>query len=1354
MYAAMIRRILLSVILVANLFVFKLAAIEDFKLNFERIDNTLGLPSNEIRRVYQDQQGYLWFGSKNGLIRYDGYNFVMMQNSILHPNLLTFNAVMSLTDDQNYLWVGTESGLNRWNKKLHSMEKVDCSILNSARIEKILITSKAFFLIGTNKGLFKYYPNENKVDRLFANTLVSGVIDLLQDNKGRIWIATWEKGLFCFDIETNQIVQYPKVGEKNSVHTLFQDRSGNIWLGTWGNGLLKIKNDNDPSITSYQLFLPSSDPKSIGSDIVYSINQDSKKGYLWVGHRRGLSILKDINNPNSFQNYSNDNNNKSLIDNDVNAICKDRSGIMWLGLLRGGVCKVNIDLEKLYFNSLDQINPKTHNRGVYTMWFDKLKTLWLGVNNSGVYLYDTKTSDYKDVSEVVYPKKLKTSFNVLDLVYIKRFNEMWISFFDGGVMRIKLNAEKNPVASTPIDKSICDSKVVNRIYEDRRGNVWLLANNGLYTFLKNGKQLKQLGSNYQSASEDKFGNIWFGTQKDGVVKASLVNNALKLDCFSEKNHQISNNNVLSILVDHAQQVWAATNGGGLACYNQKENQFECVNYKYNIPYNILFNLFEDRYNNIWCVNENALLRIDKSRNGKVHLFSSSDGLWNNVFWPSCLPVQLDSVRYAIGGAHGYNVLEVNKMGVNKYIPQVQINDLLVNGVSIYSNELKSQIDTISQKIKLSHNQNSFTLEFAALCYRNSKNNSYAFRLSGFEKEWRYANASMRYVNYTNIPAGNYCFEVKASNENGIWNETPTKLTISVLTSPFLSWYAWLFYLSILFFIAYTVYKNLSRSILLKRQVEISEIEKQTSEKLTQTKLRFFTNISHELLTPLTILGCVVDEIKKNNRVELEQTEVMSNNISRLIRLIRQILEFRKAESDNLRLKVGYGNVSEFIRVISDVNFRPMNEKRQIHFSIISNPKYIMGYYDSDKLEKIIYNLLSNAFKYNKLNGFVQVSLNEVNVNSERSITITVKDSGIGVADEKVSNIFNRFYDGDYRKQEETGTGIGLWLTKTLIELYHGSITVESQLGIGTEFVVTLPLDAASYKLTEIDEHSTEVPDEDQNEESDKKLIFNEEFQTILLVDDNQELLRVVAEPLRDIYNVVTAENGYDALEKIALYPVDMVVSDVMMPEMDGFTLCKKLKSEIETSHIPVILLTAKSMEEDKIQGYESGADSYITKPFKPSLLLTRIAGVFRNRDQNATKFNRQDTPVISNLDISKIDQQFLLKAIQVVEENLDNADFDSDQFESSLNVTTSTLYRKIKSITGSAPNDFIRNIRLKRSCQLLQASEMNISEVAYAVGFNDPKYFARCFKKEFGKTPGQYQKESSVLDQIVVTENE
>ena len=1353
---SMNRNLALILFFVSNLLATNLFAVPDLKLNIEHIDNTMGLPSNEIRRIFQDQQGYLWFGSRNGLIRYDGYSFMLIKNSILQPNLMTFNAIMSIADDSNYVWVGTESGLNRWNKKLQQMEKINQPNLNNLRIEKI-IPSGDFFWLATPQGVLKYYPAENKVIHCFPKSenyvQTSGVIDMIKDCRGRMWFASWENGLFCYNPEINRLSQYPNIGLRNSAHTLFEDKNGTIWVGSWGSGLFKVLNDDDPKKAYYQPFIPSSNAGSLSSNIIYSINQDSKSGYIWVGHRNGLSILTDLNNPNSFVNYSADNYSRALKDNDVNAVYRDRSGIMWLGLLGGGVSKVNVDISKLQFNSLEPINSKTHNRSICALWYDGIQTLWMGVNYNGLYVYDNFSKQYRDITSLIRPKGSNYDINISEIAFIKRLHELWISIETGGVMRVKLDEKMRPISSTQLDFRICDSKRIYRIYEDKKSNIWILSSTGLYVLLTNGRIIKQTSLNdgiesalfCQSIAEDIEGNLWIGTRKHGVLKVVIQNNTLSLLSFSEQKHQINNNNVLSIFVDHSEQVWAATNGGGLSVFNQKEKKFESVNYKYNIPYDILFNLFEDKYNNLWLSNENALIRIDKSRSGKANIFSSSDGLWNNVFWAASRPVRIDSTQYILGGVRGYNVLETDKMITNNYVPQLTINDFKINGQSVYSVKLRSRIDTVSNQIKLKYYENSFAIEFAALCYKNPKKNYYAYRLKGFEKEWKYVDATQRFVFYTNLSAGTYTFELKASNENSIWNETPLQLKIEVELSPFLSWYAWMIYLFIIGLIARSIYKNVANKVKLNRQVEISEIEKQNTEKLTQTKLKFFTNISHELLTPLTILECVVDDIKRSKQVNDDQTEVMSNNIFRLIRLIRQILEFRKAESDNLRLKVSYGNISEVIRVISDINFKPLNEKRQIHFSIVSNPKYIVGYFDPDKLEKIVYNLLSNAFKYNKPNGFVQVTLNELDDNGKRSLCLSVKDGGIGISKDKLSSIFNRFYDGDYRKQDETGTGIGLSLTKTLVELHHGRITVESQAGIGTEFVVYIPLNMEYYAENEIDINNIDEK-EDSKENSKHKIIFNENLASILLVDDNQELLRVVAEPLRDKYNVITAENGLDALEKTGLYPIDLVVSDVMMPEMDGFTLCNKLKENIDTSHIPVILLTAKSRDEDQIQGYESGADSYITKPFKPSLLMTRIAGIFKNREQQAKRYNRQEAPHVTNLEISKIDQQFILKAIQIVEENLENAEFDVVQFEAALNMTNSTLYRKIKSITGTAPTDFIRNIRLKHSCQLLQTGTMNISEVAYAVGFNDPKYFTRCFRKEFGKTPGDYRKEQDGKD--------
>ncbi len=1316
----------------------------ELNINFERLDNSAGLPTNEIRRVYQDKEGFMWFGSKNGLIRYDGYDYVVFRNSIEHPELITNNAIMSLVDDENYLWIGTERGLNKWNKKLRKIEKINLPEINNTLINKIVLTKHDYIWLATRKGIYKYYPETNSQESFHPGIHRGADIkDAYLDSKGRLWFALWQTGLVRYNEESNSFIEYPKITPQNTAHILFEDKKGNIWVGTWGSGLYKVIGEDNYLTTTYQSFGANNRPGSINSNIIYSINQDKKHGYLWVGHRIGLSILTDDSNPQSFVNFAANPAESSLNNFDVNSICVDKSGLIWLGMFGYGIDKVNLDATKLQHNPLSDIGNKVKNRTLTALLYDQKGLLWMGIKNNGLYIYDTKTDKYHDFSHLVSKEVF-----VNDIHYIKRLNEMWVSVKGNGIFRLKLNQQGFPSHSSAISPELIASNFSNRVYEDKNQNIWILSNAGINAVTKNGKILRSTKFlpnsegeiNGQCYTVDREGNFWVGTFNQGVYKFKLKNDGLIIKKYSQDNSQINNQNVISMLSDSKGRLWASTQGGGLSLFNPTKDIFESVNLRFNIPYDILFNLIEDKEHNIWMFNENAIVKLNMTAENKLQIYEVSGKQWNNSFVTYCLPAKISEQEYFIGGTSGYNVLNFKQMTTNTFIPPVVITDFKIDNISIYSEKFRDRNFSKDKRITLKNSENKFNIEFSALCYSKPEKNYYAYRLKGYEEKWHYTDASKRFASYTNVAKGNYQFEVIASNDNGLWNDKPAIISIYIKPAVYDTWYAWIFYILTFIGLGYLIYSYLNQKIRFTQQVKFAEMQTQNAEELTQTKLRFFTNISHELLTPLTILECVVDDISKLSKVTKEHTNVMTNNITRLIYLIRQVLEFRKAESDNLKLKIAYGNISKTIQEKCEVNFKPLLAKKNIHFSILSEPEDIIGWIDTDKIDKIIYNLLSNAYKYNKDNGFVQVTLKEHEVDNKRHLQISVKDNGIGISKENISQIFNRFYDGDYRKQNETGSGIGLSLTKILVELHNGMISVKSIVGHGSEFLVDIPIDKIDYDplVVEIDDESFNITE--TTIQKPEFIEISEDKKSVLLVDDNKDLLDILSNLLSENYNIFKAINGKEALKIISAHNIDLVASDVMMPELNGFELCQHIKTNINTSHILVLLLTVKSQEEDRTKGYESGADGYITKPFKPALLKSRIASLFKNNELLVQRFKKQDILAIKELNYTSLDEKFMEKAIQIVEEHIDNPDFDFDLFVEEIGVTKSTLYRKIKSMTGLTTSDFVKNIRLKKAIGLLKKKQTNIAEVAYAVGFNDPKYFSKCFKKEFGILPGDYLK--------------
>ena len=807
---------------------------------------------------------------------------------------------------------------------------------------------------------------------------------------------------------------------------------------------------------------------------------------------------------------------------------------------------------------------------------------------------------------------------------------------------------------------------------------------------------------------------------------------------------------MCIHLDRFGRLWAGTEGGGLYLYNRNKGEFEEKTRAYSIPGDVIVSIEEDKSGNLWLGTISGLVKLYVAAVGNdfsTRIYTSADGLQDNfIVNSSCSR----NGELFFGGHKGYNSFFPDKMEIPSQETNFLITDIKIFNHS-FSNlpvELQQKISpvmpTYTSKIELPHKYNNFSIEFAALTYKNPELNRYAYRLQNFDRDWQYTDADRRFAYYNNLPSGTYTFQLKATNENGEWSGYVRELTVVVLPPFWATWWAYLLYVIIVSVIGVSIYRTAKNRILLRNALRLREIEKAKAEELNHAKLQFFTNITHELLTPLTIISATVDELKTQAPSHNDLYTVMNSNIQRLIRLLQQILEFRKAETGNLKLRVSPGDIAAFVKNAAE-SFQPLVKKRKIHFSFLCDPESMIGYFDMDKLDKILYNLLSNAAKYNKEDGFIQVSLSYDETDKD-FVLLKIKDNGKGISKEKQKNLFKRFYEGDYRKFNTIGTGIGLSLTKDLVELHGGTISVESEVDHGTEFMVRIPIERSYYDEEQIDDEAISLMQnpvnyEDTQEDADVETQeVTIKANTILLVEDNGELLHLMTKLLSREYNVFTAQNGKEGIAVLEKEDVDLIVSDVMMPEMDGIEFCKYVKGHLEMSHIPMILLTAKNKEEDRAEAYEIGADAFISKPFNLTVLHARIRNLLKYKERMARDFKNQIVFEVKDLNYTSLDEDFIQRAIHCVNNHLEDPNFDQAQFADEMRTSKSTLYKKLKSLAGLNTSSFIRNVRLKAACRIMEEKGTNVrvSELAYAVGFNDPKYFSSCFKKEFDMLPSEY----------------
>ena len=1339
-----------------------------YNLKFKQLSAPHSLPTNEVQKVYQDRDGFIWFATRNGLCQYNGYETTLYKSNLYSPDLLTTNSITCLVDDNNNnLWIGTSEGLNVMDKRTGEIKKYKAPSISNNVVSALCVTRDNTLWVGTDNGLCRYVPEKDTFvvcgdefgdGRLRYVTIKS----LLEDSDGDLWIGTWAQGLFRYSPSTDKVVVYPKINEQYSSHVIYEDSNKDIWVGSWGYGLFKLRNPKDMENVSYQSFLhENGDDSSLSDNIVYDIAEDINTHTLWVGTRSGLSILR-LDESSSFINYKSGKSDYRIPSDEVNSIMRDSQKNMWIGAIGGGVLMADTRQPAFALHTLNFGDEDIPVTSVRTLFADSDQNLWIGVGTYGLARREYVTGELKMYSHIPEFSGVKDLPSLFAVVQRKKSGDIWFGMYNGGIY-VYRKGEKVKHLTTKIS-AFLTSDCVSALYEDYEGNCWVGTRGGIGVRLSDGTDYRFETMNFNDSLsagwiyvrdivQDMDNSVWLATSNFGVIHITgdvRQPSTLKYENYSFHNRKLITNTVLCMHIDRFGRLWAGTEGGGLYLYNRSTGQFEEKTRTYSIPGDVIVSIEEDKSGNLWLGTVSGLVKLYVAAVGNdfsTRIYTSADGLQDNfIVNSSC---SRDGELF-FGGHKGYNSFFPDKME----IPSQETN-FLITDIKIFNHsfknlpvELQQKISpvmpTYTSKIELPYKYNNFSIEFAALTYKNPELNRYAYRLQNFDRDWQYTDADRRFAYYNNLPSGTYTFQLKATNENGEWSGYVREFTVVVLPPFWATWWAYLLYMVLVLVIGVLIYRTIKKRILLQNALRLREMEKAKAEELNHAKLQFFTNITHELLTPLTIISATVDELKTQAPSHNDLYTVMNSNIQRLIRLLQQILEFRKAETGNLKLRVSPGDLAAFVRTGTE-SFKPLVKKRKIHFSLLCDPESIVGYFDIDKLDKIMYNLLSNAAKYNKEDGFIQVTLSYDEEDRE-FVLLRVKDNGKGISREKQATLFKRFYEGDYRKFNTIGTGIGLSLTKDLVTLHGGTISVESEVDHGTEFIVRIPIERSYYDEEQIDDEvislrQTAIDYEDTPEDVIAEVQeLATKANSILLVEDNEELLNLMTKLLGREYNVFTAENGKEGIIVLENEDVDLIVSDIMMPEMDGIEFCKYVKGHLEISHIPVILLTAKNKEEDRAEAYEIGADAFISKPFNLTVLHARIRNLLKYKARMAHDFKNQIVFEVKDLNYTSLDEDFIQRAINCVNNHLEDPNFDQAQFADEMLTSKSTLYKKLKSLAGLNTSSFIRNVRLKAACRIMEEKGINIrvSELAYAVGFNDPKYFSSCFKKEFGMLPSEY----------------
>ncbi|MDR1200931.1 MAG: response regulator [Tannerellaceae bacterium] len=1328
--------------------------------HIQPINNQDALPAKEINCIFQDSEGYIWFGTSDGLCRYDGYSVKIFKSSYQAPSLLQDNMVTSLAEDSNgLLWIGTLKGLNIYDRKTGEIISVDDPRLADLYIRVLHHTGKGQLWIGTDDGLFVYEEQSGTFHQFISDPTNPATVNgnkirtLCEDNEGNIWAGFFDDGLCRITMETFEVVRYPNLGVRNRITAIFLDKDNNLWLGAWADGVYKVLNHEDPAMATYQRM----DSTTRYERLIYTIMQD-ENGDILLGTGLGIDRITPPYTPDEYQPLKIRETTGSP-NNEITGLCPDNNGIIWIATKRNGVYQLfkerNV-FTNYEYESLDDLKQPASVNCFYE-WGDDIL---IGIDKVGIARFNKNT---EEICSSQYDKELgKIPFPMGHLRTIVKqpgTDRLYLGSEYGGLFICELGNDHIRSANQylkPWSSDWLTGDIVQGICCDREGNVWISTNHG-FNIITPAKDtliygIRELGKDIlcQSIIEDDKGNIWIGTSHYGIIKIDKSKGVYQL-IFQEytfENQKNHINDVKCLYQNSRKQLFAGTKGGGLCSYNEESDRFVPVSGIESFSSHTIFSIVEsEQY--LYMGTNQGLLQFDPygEENKQLIVFTKSDGLLDNTFNPNAV-MKSENDNLYFGTPRGFVVFDPKQIEADIPTGNLVISDIRIFHNS-YDNLPEKQRKRISpdyhpnyaRRIILSHREYNFGIEFATLSYKHPDKNRYAYMLEGFDNDWNYVTATNRFAYYTNMKSGTYRFLVRGTNENSYMNPEPEALEIIVLPPPYKSWWAYLIYITLFFSVAFVVI----RFLLYRTKMKMQDMEHRKNEELAQEKIKFFTNISHELLTPLTIISCSIEELQRKYNDRGNAWKAIRGNIFRLNRLLEQILDFRKAEKGRLKLAVSYGDAAKFITGLCRDNFLYYEQRKHIRFIYNTLPEHIPAWFDRNMIDMIMYNLISNAFKYNRTNGLVSVSVEAEEQMEEyayRYLHIKIGNTGDGLSPRQMEELFRRFQSFSYVGREKQGNGIGLYLTKTLVELHKGTIEVSSTPGEWTEFRVRIPIYEEIYS-NEVGKRVEDIeksPGEEIPEIIDAIETIRTEHSTLLLIEDDTELLASIVRFLSENHTVLTAIDGQTGLQIAKEQNPDLIISDVMLPEMNGFDLCRQIKEDLSVSHIPIILLTAKVSTADKIYGLDSGADAYITKPFRFDILVAQIRNLLSNRQKLIARFREDEKMKLPEGERTSPDQQFLEKAIAIVEENIENIDFSVQEFQEAMVLSGSMLYRKLKALTGLSPNEFIRSIRLKKACVLLSEEQYNISEVAYKVGFNDPKYFSNCFKKEFGKTPSEYQK--------------
>ncbi len=1337
------------------------------QLRFSSLTLENGLSQNSVMSISQDQQQLLWFGTKHGLNRYDGYQFKVYKNNIKDTNSLSSDEITAvLSDSKGTLWVGTVNGLNRYDVKKDAFQRIyyhpkSKKSLSSNSIEHIYEDPQGNIWVSTLRGANLLTDrNKNEFQSfIFKDTLngrgINNIYSTLRQKNGTVWLATLN-GLIRMNLKQGkmsyQVYHYQggKAGtiSSNYITSLQTDQQQNLWVGT-DNGLNLFL----PESQSFATYKHSENSNSIVHNDIREIMLN-KDGKLWIGTQEGLSVFDP--QQKTFSNFLHNPEQKgSLSHNSIHSIYQDRNNTIWIGTFYGGVNLIHPFATQFHAFKNSRIRPSISSNIVSSIVEDAEHNLWIGTEGGGLNYFNRSKNTYT-AYKINLNNKEGLSSNLIKTICKDKVGNLLIGTHHGGlnifntstktfrhIINIKDN---NNTQSTAEIIAICSTSDQNIWVGSYSGLNLLKMINGNYAAQtsKSPIESKLQNKRIQFLYEDRDQHLWIGTQA-GLHAYHLKTKKLR-SFFKDKANptQLQSDYINCILQMSNGNLAIGTYFGGLSIYNQKTGKFKTYSEKEGLSNNNVLGVIEDDSHNLWISTDHGLSKLDQ-KTQTFRIYTKSDGLAGNDFNVRSYLKDSSGELY-FGGYNGLTSFYPKQIEINR-----QTSPIIFTGLKLFNKPvavngedqlLKEDISS-TKSITFKHDQNHFTIGFALLNYIKPEKNRYSYKLENYDEEWN--ELSSPFATYTNLPSGAYTFLVKGQNNDGTPGGSLASIDIHILPPIWASWWAYCAYALIFSVMLFLGVRYLIIRALLKR-----------SEDIQQMKLSFFTNISHEIRTPLTLILGPLENLLKSTQDNLDlhkQVLPIKNNADRLMRLITELMDFRKADSGYLKLNISKENIVSFSKEIFFA-FQHLAISKDIQYTFDSSKDDILMYFDKVQMEKVLFNLLSNAFKFTDDGGSISFSIED----HVQEVEIKVRDNGKGIPYQSQNKLFSNFFQVDEQGSNHIGSGIGLALSKSVVEAHHGEIGIESHPSTAqktgdTCFTVKLKKGKAHFKASELQENISQEQPSSLGRATDSTAAAAPQTQaaasatievresnitakeTILIVEDNPEIRDLMVSLMKPQYQVEESVNGLKGWEAaIELLP-DLIICDIMMPVMDGLELCRRLKTDERTSHIPVILLTARSSHVHQVSGLETGADSYITKPFSTTLLELHVKNLLQSRAMMRQKYASQITLQPQNIVIGATDQAFLEKVMQFIEANLANQEVGVPELANELGMSQPILYKKIRAITDLSVNDFIKTIRLKKAAQLLEHKIYTISEISYLIGFNDPKYFSREFKKQYGLTP-------------------